>query len=128
MEVESIEIQDVAEPDQVVSGAAGTGHEFRIEAGVIGKITGKRPVGPGTATHVVIGLGVLYNGKIEPLPVPDAAHEPDTCLEPSDIQEIPEKLVFSLFDPRDHVRDRIQMKIARRDQRIIKLEDRRRSQ
>ncbi|MDD5189069.1 MAG: hypothetical protein PHF57_12765 [Methanoregula sp.] len=127
MEVESIEIQDVAEPDQVVSGAAGTGHELRIERGVIGKITGKSTVGPGTATHVVIGLGVLYNGKIEPLPVP-ATDEPDTCLEPSDIQEIPEKLVFSLFDPRDHVRDRIQMKIARRDQRIIKLEDRRRSQ
>jgi len=79
MEVESTGIQDVAEPDQVVSGAAGAGHEFGIEAGVIEKISGKRPVGPGTQKHVVIGPGVLYNGKTEPLPLP--VQEPDTCPE-----------------------------------------------
>ena len=84
--------------------------------------------GPGTATHVVIGLGVEYNGKIERLPVPDAAHEPDTCPEHSYIREIPENLVFSQFDLPDRVPDRIQTKITRRDQRIIKPDEWRRSQ
>jgi len=85
MEVESTGIQDVTEPDLVVSGAAGTGQEFGIEAGVIEKISGKRPVGPGTQEYVVIGAGVLYNGKTEPLPLP--VQEPDTCLENTDGDE-----------------------------------------
>jgi len=46
MEVESIEIRDVAEPDQVVSVTAGTGHEFRMERGVSEKISGKNRSDP----------------------------------------------------------------------------------
>jgi hypothetical protein len=125
MEVESTGIQDVAEPDQVVSGAAGTGQEFGNEIKIVGKdVTHKR---------VVIGLGVLYNGVTARRPIPYAGQEPgissgiaETGIpEPG---ENPEKLVFSLFDPRDRVQDRIQKKIDRHYHRIMKLEDRRRSQ
>ena len=123
MEVEAIEIQDVAEPDQVVSGAAGTGQKHGIETGKSGKTEEKSP----HATHerVVIGLGVLYNGKIPPCTIQAAAQDPVTSPE---VVESNGDLVFSLFEREDRIRDRIQKKIDRLDQRITKLEDRRRSQ
>ncbi len=125
MEVESIEIQDVAEPDQVVSGAAGTGQEFGNEIKIAEKnVTHKR---------VVIGLGVLYNGATARRAIPDAGQEPGISSGVAetgipDLGENPEKLVFSLFDRQDRVRDRIQKKIFRCGQRLKKFEDRRQSQ
>ncbi len=126
MEVTSTILQDVAEPDQVVSGSAGTGHELNIKTGL--RETTHGTWQPITHTRIVIGLGVLYNGPIEPQSIPFMAKEPDTCPEISSDREIPDKLIFSLFDHTDHVRDRIQKKVDRLDQRTRKLEDRRRSQ
>ena len=119
MEVESTNHEDVAEPGQVVSGTAGTGQEHGRQTG---KTEGKSP----HVTHerVVIGLGVLYNGKILPqfrAPV----HGPVATRE---VEESTGDLVFSLFDRDDRIRDRLEKKIARLDRRITKLEDRRRSQ
>ncbi|MCX6690094.1 MAG: hypothetical protein NTZ39_10485 [Methanoregula sp.] len=123
MEVELTNHEDVAEPDQVVSGTAGTGQEHGIETRKSGKTEEKRP----HATHerVVLGLGVLYNGKIPPCTIQEAAQDPVT---PQEAAESYGDLIFSLFEREDRIRDRIQKKIERFDQRITKLEDRRRSQ
>ena len=123
MEVKSTNHEDVAEPGQVVSGTAGTGQEHGIETGNAGKTEEKSP----HVTHerVVIGLGVLYNGKINPRTIQETVQDPLTSPE---VAESNGDLIFSLFDRQDRIRDRIQKKIDRLDRRIIKLEDRRRSQ
>lgn len=123
MEIELTNHEDVAEPDQVVSGTAGTGQKHGIETRKSGKTEEKNP----HATHerVVIGLGVLYNGKILPRTIPEAARDPVTS---PDVAESNGDLIFSLFERQDRIRDRIQKKIDRLSQRITKLEDRRRSQ
>jgi len=123
MEVESTNLQDVAEPDQVVSGTAGTGQEHGIETGKAGITEGKSP--HVTHTRVVIGLGILYNGNIPPRTIQEAAQDPVTSPE---VAESNGDLIFSLFDRQDRIRDRIQKKIDRLDQRITKSENRRRSQ
>jgi len=123
MEVESTNHKDVAEPDQNVSGTAGTGQKHGIETRNLGKTQEKSP----HVTHkrVVIGLGVLYNGKIPPRTIQETAQDPVTSPE---IAESNGDLIFSLFDRQDRIRDRIQKKIDRLSQRITKLENRRRSQ
>ena len=123
MEVESTNHEDVAEPGQVVSGTAGTGQTYGIETQNAGKTEEKRP----HVTHerVIIGLGVLYNGEIPPRTIRDRAQDPVTSPE---VAESTGDLIFSLFDREDRIRERIQKKIDRLDQRITKLEDRRRSQ
>jgi len=123
MEVESANLRDVAEPDGVGSCTAGTGQKHGIETRKLGITEEKNP----HVTHerVVIGLGVLYNGKIHPRTIRDSAHDPVTSPE---VAECNGDLVFSLFDRQDRIRDRIQKKIDRLDQRITKLEDRKRSQ
>ncbi len=40
MEIESTNHQDVADPDQIVSGVAGTGHEYQNKNGITGKQEG----------------------------------------------------------------------------------------
>ena len=123
MEVESTNHEDVAEPDQVVSGTAGTGQKHGIETGNAGKNEEKSP----HVTHdrVVIGLGVLYNWKILSRTIQEAAQDPVTSPE---VAESNSDLIFSLFDRQDRIRDRIQKKIDRLSQHITKLENRRRSQ
>ncbi|MDD5189046.1 MAG: hypothetical protein PHF57_12645 [Methanoregula sp.] len=74
MEVESIHHEDVGEPDQVVSGSAGTGQTHGIETGKSGKPDGNSP--HVTHEHGVIGPGVLYNGKI----LPAQSGKRHTCL------------------------------------------------
>jgi hypothetical protein len=118
MDIETTDHEDVAEPGQVVSGTAGTGQEHGIQTGSAGTTETKNP-----HSRVVIGLGVLYNGKILP-PLRDAAHGPVATREGA---ESTGDLVFSLFDRDDRIRDRLEKKIARLDRRIAKLEDRRRS-
>ncbi|MCX6688085.1 MAG: hypothetical protein NTZ39_00040 [Methanoregula sp.] len=84
-----------------MSGTAGTGQEHGIETGRLGKTEEKNS----HATHerVVIGLGVLYNGKIPPCTIPDAAQDPVTSLE---VAESNGDLIFSLFEREDRIRDR----------------------
>ena len=123
MEVKSTNHEDVAEPDQVVSGTAGTGQKHGIETRNAGKTEEKSP----HVTHqrVVIGLGILYNGKILSRTIQEAAQDPVTSPE---VAESNGDLIFSLFDRQDRIRDRIQKKIDRLSQHITKLEYRRRSQ
>jgi len=123
MEVESTNHEDVAEPDQVVSGTAGTGQEHGIETGKLGKTEEKNS--HVTHTRVVTGMGVLYNGKIPPRTIQEATQDP---VASPDVAESNGDLIFSLFDRQDRIRDRIQRKIDRLDQRLTKLEDRGRSQ
>ncbi len=127
MEVEPTNLQDVAEPDAVVSGMAGTGQEHRIKTGIETGKTGitenKSP--HATHTRVVTGLGVLYNGKIHPRTMQEAAQDPVTSPE---VAESNGNLIFSLSGREDRIRDRIQKKIDRLDQRFTKSESRRRSQ
>ena len=123
MEAESTNLQDVAEPDQGVSGMAGTGQEHGIETEISGKPENKSP--RGTHMRVVIGLGILYNGNIPPRTMQEAAQDPVTSPE---VAENNGDLIFSLSGREDRIRDRIQKKIDRLDQRIRKPGDRRRSQ
>jgi hypothetical protein len=127
MEVESTNREDVAEPDAVVSGMAGTGQEHGIKTGIetgkSGKPENKSP--HVTHTRVVIGLGVLYNGKIHPRTMQEAVQDPVTSPE---VAESNGDLIFSLSGREDRIRDRIQKKIERLDQRITKSGNRRRSQ
>ena len=121
MEVERTNREDVAEPDAVVSGTAGTGQGQKNETGIAGRTGAKSP----HVTHerVVIGLGVLYNGKINPCTLQDATEDPDTLPE---VAESTGDLIFSLFDRQHRIKDRIQKKIERLECRITKLEERRR--
>jgi len=123
MEVEPKNREDVTEPDAVVSGMAGTGQEYKNETGIAGRTEAKSP----HVTHerVVIGLGVLYNGKIIPCTLKDATKDPDTLPE---VAENTGDLIFSLFDRQDRIKDRIQKKIERLDQWITKSGNRGRSQ
>ncbi len=123
MEVESTNLQDVAEPDQVVSGMAGTGQEHGIKTGKSGKTETKSL--HVTHTRVVIGLGILYNGNIPQRTMQEAARDPGTSPEVAECNGDP---IFSLSGREDRIRDRIQQKIDRLDQRITKHKDRRRSQ
>jgi hypothetical protein len=45
MENEMTNPKDVAKPDAVVSGMAGTGEEHKNETGIIGKIVEENPTG-----------------------------------------------------------------------------------
>ena len=123
MEVEPTNYEDVAEPDAVVSGMAGTGHERKNETGITARTEPKSP----HVTHerVVIGPGILYNRKIIPCTCRDATEDPDTVRE---VAENTGDLIFSLFDRQDRIKDRIQKKIERLDQWITKSGNRGRSQ
>jgi len=125
MEVASTNHEDVAEPDQVVSGTAGTGQEHGIKTGKAGRTEQNNSPAPATSGRVIIGLGVLYNGKIIPCTLKDATKDPDTLPE---VGENTGDLIFSLFARQDRIRDRVQKKIDRLDECITKPGDRRRSQ
>lgn len=120
MDVESTQCEDVAIPDQIVSGCAGTGQKNGIKDGDAGE--SRRDV---KHTRVVIGLGVLYNGKILPCPPCGAVHSPAVVLEDTATEDDP---VCSMSDREDRIMERMERAIDRFDPRIRKSDDRRRPQ
>jgi hypothetical protein len=122
--------KDVAEPDQVASGMAGTGHENTKNAGLLSP-----EGGPGRKSSVpdknkrnreTIGLGVLYNGPVNAGKIPDTAGY--TGIEPDQDTESPADLIFYLYDRQDRIAERINKKIDRLDYRLRKMEARRRAE
>jgi|GEM_PF-4452174 len=109
-------VKDVAEPDPVVSGVAGTGQEKCSGMGIIGD----RPAQKAPRSRTVIGLGVLYNGtgyagaRLDST-VADRFHRSG---------ESPADLIFTLADRQDRIADRLTVKIARLDRRLRKIEER----
>jgi hypothetical protein len=133
MEIESTNHQDVAEPDQVVSGVAGTGQQDTIETG-IDEHGAKENTG---RDRIVIGIGVLYNGKtgrealdsiLSPKnPVPGwekNVHETVTPAGPGpEPEEIFGDLIFTTYERQDRTADRLERKISWINRRLTRLEE-----
>jgi hypothetical protein len=142
MEIESKDHQDVAEPDQMASGLAGTGHEYQNKNGTTGKHKGNSSQRrsknsdeffsssrlPGTfqtgkTKREIIGLGVLYNGTTNPAMIPDNTNSPgtDSCSDPP---ESAGDLTFYLYERQERIADRLNKKIERLNHRLTKIEER----
>ena len=164
MEIESTNHQDVAEPDQIASGMAGTGHEYQNKNGTTGKQEGNSSQRrsknsdefffssrflhtsqksknsyeffsssrlPGTfqtgkTKREIIGLGVLYNGKINAGKIPDITGCPDAGAV-SDPPKISGDLIFYFYERQERIADRLNKKIERLDRRLTTIEERGRS-
>ncbi|OPY37860.1 MAG: hypothetical protein A4E35_01028 [Methanoregula sp. PtaU1.Bin051] len=127
MGIESTNHKDVAETDQIVSGAAGTGQENRkntkISDGSTRNVSSQRSV----RNREVIGLGVLYNGPMNAGTIPDTTH----CAGKKEADDPPEgygDLIFSLYERQERIADRLNKKIARLDRRLTKFEERRKEE
>jgi len=116
--------KDVAEPDAVVSGMAGTGHNHGMETKIIEKSDGDTSKKPETHMRVVIGWDVLDDRNILPGAIREAVLRPRTF---PDVAESTGDLAFSLSERDCRVHDRLQKKIDRLGHRIAKLKDQRRS-
>jgi len=147
MEIESINHQDVAEPDQIASGMAGTGQENRNKKEISGKLLGNDtphnnsknsdeffsssgfPGTPqnGKRNRVIIGLGVLFNGPMNAGRIPDTSH----CTGIDSAEDPPESCadrIFSCYEQQERIADRLNKKIARLDRRLTTIEERRRTE
>jgi hypothetical protein len=124
MEIESINHQDVAEPDQIASGMAGTGQENRNTTGITGKPEENRPQKNCRKNREIIGLGVMYNGPMHAGRIPDTSHS--TGKESAeDPQERCGDRIFDCFERQERIADRLNKKIERLDRRLAKFEERR---
>jgi len=127
MEIESINHQDVAEPDQIASGMAGTGQENRNKTGITGKPEANIPQKNCRENREIIGLGVLYNGPMNAGRIPDTSH----CTGIDSAEDPPESCadrIFSCYERQERIADRLNKKIARLDRRLTKFEERRRTE
>ena len=97
MEIESINHQDVAEPDQIASGMAGTGQENRNKKEISEKPEGTSFRQGGRRNRVIIGLGVLFNGPMNAGRIPDTGHSAGKYV-PEDPPEGHGDLIFSLYE------------------------------
>lgn len=61
MEIALINRQDVAEPDQVSSGVAGTGQKNGKNTGIV-----EHEMERDAVNRIVLGMGVLHNGRTTP--------------------------------------------------------------
>jgi len=147
MEIESINHQDVAEPDQIASGMAGTGQENRNKKEISEKLLGNdtphnssknsdeffsssgfsgTPQN-GKRNRVIIGLGVLFNGPMNAGRIPETSHCTgiDSAEDP---QESCADRIFSCYERQERIADRLNKKIARLDRRLTTIEERRRTE
>jgi len=115
--------QDVADPDQIASGVAGTGHEYQNKNEITGKPEGNNSLRSGKTKREIIGLGVLYNGPMNAGKIPDTAHSAGKYV-PEDPPEGHGDLIFSLYERQERIADRLNKKIARLDRRLTKIEKR----
>jgi hypothetical protein len=127
MEISAMQGEDVAVPDGVVSGAAGTGQEYEKQA---------VPVIVGTCTHtrarVVIGLGVLAPKFGKNLPEEtrpgELQHVPADTGDPRAAGERAEPDPDSGFtEPDERIAERLGQKIARLEKRFDRIAERGRS-
>jgi len=127
MEIELTNHQDVADPDQMASGMAGTGQENRNKKEISEKPEGTSFRQGGRRNRVIIGLGVLFNGPMNAGTLPDTSHSTgiDTADDP---QESCADRIFSCYERQERVADRLNKKIARLDRRLTKFEERRRAE
>jgi len=125
MEIELTNHQDVADPDQIASGVAGTGQENRNTTGITGKPEENRPQKNCRKNREIIGLGVLYNGPMNAGRIPDTSHCTgiDSAEDP---QESCADRIFSCYERQERIADRLNKKIARLDRRLTTIEERRR--
>ncbi|MDO9326569.1 MAG: hypothetical protein Q7T80_16590 [Methanoregula sp.] len=136
MEIALMNRLDVAEPDQSASGVAGTGLKDGrktgiVEYGIAGNAASREKTGKNN--RIVIGLGVLYNGGIQP-PAPGEVRPPCpvagafriNTTEPAapgpDPAELSGDLIFSCYERQERIYDRLNRKIGRLDQRLTRLE------
>jgi hypothetical protein len=116
----------VADPDQMASGVAGTGHEYQNKNGITGKQEKNNSLRSGKTKREIIGVGVLYNGTTNPAKIPDSANAPGTDSS-SYPPESAGDLIFYLYERQERIADRLNKKIERLDRRLTKFEERRRS-
>jgi len=120
--------KDVAEPDQIVSGAALTGQENSKKRGLSSSESDTQQnlknseerfssvSQKGKGNREVIGLGVLYNGAMNAGRLPDTSH--CTGKEPAeDPQEGCGDCILNIYDRQDRIADRLNKKIQRLDRR-----------
>ena len=110
--------EDVAEPDAMASGAAGTGQEYKSAAAAVPACSsGKKP---GHRDRIVIGLGVLSPGTgaetvlpETPVPVPadTGSREKDGSID----------LIFALFERDERIQERLERKIGRLEKRLDRI-------
>jgi flagellar capping protein FliD len=118
--------QDVADPDQIASGVAGTGQENRNKTGITGKPEANIPQKNCRKNREIIGLGVLYNGPMNAGKIPDTGHSAGKYV-PEDPPEGHGDLIFSLYERQERIADRLNKKIERLDRRLTTIEERGRS-
>jgi hypothetical protein len=127
MEIELTNHQDVADPDQIASGMAGTGQENRNKKEISEKPEGTSFRQGGRRNRVIIGLGVLFNGPMNAGTLPDTSHSTgiDSADDP---QESCADRIFSCYERQERIADRLNKKIARLDRRLTTIEERRRTE
>jgi hypothetical protein len=119
--------KDVADPDAMASGAAGTGQEPERAAAAVPACSRKK--NPGHRDRIVIGLGVLSPGTgagtvlpetpvpSKAAPVEDGAREEEGCTD----------LVFALYERDERIAERLERKISRLEKRLETIGKRERS-
>ena len=113
--------EDVAEPDAMASGVAGTGQEPRNCAGPAtcgsGKTSKRRDC-------IVIGLGILSPRREEGISLPEIpAPSPATLAG----KEGSTDLIFALYERDERIAERLERKISRLEKRMDAIGKRGRS-
>jgi len=113
--------EDVAEPDAMASGVAGTGQEPRNCAGPAtcgsGKTSKRRDC-------IVIGLGILSPRREEGISLPEIpAPSPATLAG----KEGSTDLIFALYERDERIAERLERKISRLEKRLDQIEEKGRS-
>jgi hypothetical protein len=118
--------EDVAEPDAMASGAAGTGQEYRNSAGPAECSRGKSPK---RRDRIMIWLGVLSPGRgtgtaLPETPAPSSAAPADDW---SREEEGGIDLIFALYERDERIAERLERKISRLEKRLEQIEEKGRS-
>jgi len=118
--------EDVAEPDAMASGAAGTGQEHTCAAAAVPACSsGKKP---GHRDWIVIGLGVLSPGTMAgPVPPEPPAQSPETPADDGSREEGCIDLIFALYERDERIAERLERKISRLEKRMDAIGKRGRS-
>ena len=110
--------EDVAEPDAMASGVAGTGQEYMGAAAAVPACSsGKKP---GHRDRIVIGLGVLSPGAGAGSALPETpAQSPEApVVAGSRVEEESVDLIFALYERDERIRERLERKISRLEKRM----------
>jgi len=122
MEISAMQGEEVAMPDGVVSGTAGTGQEHKNQAAPVTAGSCTKP--GGRRGRIVIGLGVLAPERPGGQVPGEEAPAPET---PGDPGRVDADLAFALYERDERIAERLGQKIVRLEKRLAKLEERGRS-